>query len=415
MADSKTRRRRGERRRRRARRPLSIGWVIFLDAMLFAASLLTFAYYHHVKPRIEQPVGIVSRREARTIAPETTPGAEATGAPAQDAEIQTAEAETTLVLSNLAAGEVPAGAPEETAGATVETPEPTADATPTVTPAATPEPTSAATPEATPPPTELPEDEVGVFAKRHAGRFTDGEVVADSAGYRNQNVSVRFERHLESESLIYYVADIYVRDIKYLQTAFASETFGRGHAEELIDISARMNSVMAINGDYYGARADGIVIRNGELYRDDKNPRRDVCVLYWDGTMETYSPQEWDTDAAMENGAYQAWNFGPLLLDRDGQALTDFRSDVRGKNPRTAIGYFEPGHYCFVVVDGRSRRSTGMTLAELSELMHNLGCQRAYNLDGGQSSEMVADGTVVNKPFRGGRKTSDAILILPDA
>ena len=72
-------------------------------------------------------------------------------------------------------------------------------------------------------------------------------------------------------------------------------------------------------------------------------------------------------EEAIEQGAWQAWTFGPALLNTDGSVLTSFASTNRiiSANPRTAIGYYEPGHYCLVVVDGRgesagiTRRSTG--------------------------------------------------------
>jgi len=95
----------------------------------------------------------------------------------------------------------------------------------------------------------------------------------------------------------------------------------------------------------------------------------------------------------------------------DGQALTQFRSRISGNNPRTAIGYYEPGHYCFVVVDGRQENSDGMSLAELAALFQELGCKEAYNLDGGKSSAMVWNGSLVNDPADGGRRVSDIVYI----
>ena len=79
-------------------------------------------------------------------------------------------------------------------------------------------------------------------------------------------------------------------------------------------------------------------------------------------------------------------------------------------NPRTAIGYYEPGHYCLVVVDWRGE-SAGITLPDLSRLFYDLGCTAAYNLDGGNSSVMVWQDAVINDPSGGGRESSDALLI----
>ena len=76
----------------------------------------------------------------------------------------------------------------------------------------------------------------------------------------------------------------------------------------------------------------------------------------------------------------------------------------------------EPGHYVFVVVDGRADGySAGITLPGLAELMQGLGCVVAYNLDGGGSATLYFNGEVVNHPVGTGeeRGTSDIIYVTP--
>ena len=135
-------------------------------------------------------------------------------------------------------------------------------------------------------------------------------------------------------------------------------------------------------------------------------------MLYYDGTMRVMPGASFSVEEAIRDGAWQAWTFGPALLDTDGSVLTAFASTNRiiSANPRTAIGYYEPGHYCMIVVDGRGE-SAGITLPALSQLFHDLGCTAAYNLDGGNSSIMVWQSEVINDPSGGGRESSDALLI----
>ena len=78
-----------------------------------------------------------------------------------------------------------------------------------------------------------------------------------------------------------------------------------------------------------------------------------------------------------------------------------------GSNPRTAIGMVEPLHYILVVSDGRTDESEGLTLDELAEVMADYGCTQAYNLDGGGSSTMVFNGTVINNPTSSGRSEKE--------
>ena len=124
--------------------------------------------------------------------------------------------------------------------------------------------------------------------------------------------------------------------------------------------------------------------------------------------MATFADEDFDLEAESEKGIWQVWSFGPMLLD-NGQPMTEFNSDVQRANPRSAIGYFEPGHYCFVQVDGRIESSRGMTLEELSLLFADLGCTVAYNLDGGQSSGIVWQGQLQSYPYN--RPVSDIIYV----
>lgn len=240
--------------------------------------------------------------------------------------------------------------------------------------------------------------------------MTNEEVIHTDDTYKSKNVFVTMERHAK-DNMTYYVQDIYVRKVEFLQAGFAQDTYGRGVTEFPYEIAQRHNAVAAISGDHYGGRRNSVVIRNGELYRE--SAYTDVCVLYDDGTMRIIGKNAFDAQEQMDLGAYQAWDFGPSLLDGGGDPMTGFASSIATANPRTAIGYYEPGHYCFVVVDGREANgSDGMTFDELSLLMYELGCTVAYNLDGGQTSCMVFGGEMVNEQESGNcRKSSDAIMI----
>ena len=253
-----------------------------------------------------------------------------------------------------------------------------------------------------------PADETPL-AEKFADRFTDSVTVTENS-YTSPDISITVDE-VNEENLTYYVADIYVRDITCFQTALAENTYGSGFRDSIEDMAVLNNALLAVNGDYYGNTNEGVVIRNGVIYR--ANPTDcDVCVLYYDGSMKVMPGSSFSVEEAVEDGAWQAWTFGPALLDANGDPITAFASTNRiiNANPRTAIGYYEPGHYCLVVVDGRGE-SSGISLSRLSRLFDQLGCTAAYNLDGGNSSIMVWGNEVINNPSGGGRESSDALLI----
>lgn len=270
--------------------------------------------------------------------------------------------------------------------------------------------TEEATIDAPPTPTPILED-LGTWGEKFAEQFTSEDVIQTDNSYQSKDINVTIDK-IKENGVTYFIADIYLRDIENFKTAFANGTYGRGNTERTVEMAKDNDAIIAVSGDYYGIRQDGIVIRNGELYRD--NIYKDILIMNNDGSMETFSPDEFMIDDIMQNGAYQGWSFGPMLLT-NGQPMEKFNSDVPRANPRCAIGYYEPGHYCFVLVDGRQPGySDGMTLQQLSTVFYDLGCSVAYNLDGGQSAMMAFMGEVMNQPYKGGRDISDIVYIAED-
>ena len=253
------------------------------------------------------------------------------------------------------------------------------------------------------------EAEAVPISEKFADKYTDTVVVTENS-YSSPDISVTVTEETMGRTT-YYLADIYVRDITCFQSALARNTYGSGFRDSVEDMALLNNALVAINGDYYGNTREGVVIRNGVIYRANQT-NCDVCVLYYDGVMRVMPGASFTVEEAVRDGAWQAWTFGPALLDTDGSVLTEFSSSNRiiSANPRTAIGYYEPGHYCMVVVDGRGE-SAGITLPALSQLFYDLGCSAAYNLDGGNSSVMVWQSEIINDPSGGGRESSDALLI----
>ncbi len=240
------------------------------------------------------------------------------------------------------------------------------------------------------------------------GVFTDGEVVKTDTTYQSENINISIKK-VNQKDITYYVSDIYIRNLECLQTAFADDKFGATAPTD--EIARSKGAILAISGDFC-TKNEGVVVRNGIMYRD-KMHDSDLLALNYDGTMQTFSPEEFDLAKTEAEGVWQVWTFGPMLL-KDGQPMTEFNSSstVIKANPRSAVGYYEPGHYCFVLVDGRQPGySIGMTMQEMSQLFYDMGCKVAYNLDGGKSAEMAFMGELVNQPYEGGRATSDILYI----
>ena len=235
------------------------------------------------------------------------------------------------------------------------------------------------------------------------GDESDIQAITDRS-YKDNNISITVTEYQEYNSAI-YVADISVSSAEYLKTAFAEGAYGKNVTEKTSVTANRNSAILAINGDYYGSREKGYVLRNGIVYRNTSSDNQEDLVIYTDGSFAIITEDEVSADELSANGAQQILSFGPALVADSRISVT--KNDEVGRamasNPRTAIGIIDELHYVFVVSDGRTRESEGLSLYELAEFMQSLGVTTAYNLDGGGSSTMYFNGEVINKPTTGGR------------
>lgn len=263
-------------------------------------------------------------------------------------------------------------------------------------------------------------------AAQSGGTSTDnhvpGTVTGDSYASDDANVTIsKVTQGSGADTVTYFVADVRLTDATRLRSAFAENKFGTNIIEDISDIAADNNAVFAINGDYYGFRDTGIVIRNGVVFRDEG--ARQGLAFYRDGTVRVYDETTTTAAELVAAGVWNTLSFGPAIL-ADGQVVAGIENvevdtnvgnhSIQGDQPRTAVGVIDANHLVFVVVDGRSTGySEGVTLPELAGIMQGLGATTAYNLDGGGSSTMVFDGALVNNPLGKGqeRGTSDILYV----
>lgn len=344
--------------------------TILLDLLAVGICLNVFAYFHHVRKA------------------DPTPKALSSPTPAVSAEA--------AVPAAAESSEEPVSAGSDSASAVGET-----------TPAATEAPVSADT---------------GLLGGKYAEKFTSGEIEQTDDGYRSANVCIEMTKVTAGTAdrpIVYYVADIYIKDLSSFRTALAYEyqeqnEGSRKNVMSTLQLSELTGSLVAISGDNYTFRKEGLIaVRNGVEWYNQTPLQDDICVLYYDGTMETYRADETRDAQIAEIYArqpYQIWTFGPELLE-DGEIPAQFFTTK--ENPLVGLGYFEPGHYCFILVDGRqSGYSWGMNYTQFAQVFKDLGCTVAYNLDGGDTAVMTFNGAWRSHPQdEKPRETSDILYI----
>ena len=215
---------------------------------------------------------------------------------------------------------------------------------------------------------EVSASSLGAVGEANSGATADGDEVSEITGQARSTNSapVRTEfsqlRYLDTTV---YVVDIQTDDAQQLLAALANDTYGKNITATTSDMAEENGAIVAINGDFYGARNSGYVVRNGVLYRDvAASADQEDLVIYDDGSFEVIQEGDVSAQELVESGAWQVFSFGPGLVV-DGSVSVDENDEVgraKASNPRTAIGRVSDGHYVLVVADGRTNESAGLSL-----------------------------------------------------
>ena len=237
--------------------------------------------------------------------------------------------------------------------------------------------------------------------------------------YEDASLSIHLEKR-DIDGVRYDIAWIKVASPTQLRTAIAGQP-NEVVAERPTRLARRENAVLAINGDFYTQRKDGLIYRQGTAFRYLLNPEKDVLIIDDQGDLHALLGSDTQTAelvALLQSGRtiVNAFTFGPAIV-KDGKALpmpatyqTRFDSAIR--DPRTVIAQKGPLEYVFVEAEGRNDVSKGVTTDQMAMFMESLGVQTAYCLDGGNSSIMIFNGRYYDSNYTDSeREQSDIIYI----
>lgn len=253
----------------------------------------------------------------------------------------------------------------------------------------------------------------------HAVLGTNEVVAPETKTPAPEQMSIVYESRIDSSAgqVTFYVAEIYNPEWGAIGSVVAPSKMLPSEMAEAI------GAEIAINGDFFGYRGTGIIVRGGHILIDE--PRRDGMGFRRDGKMIVYRESDTSAQDLIDAGVANTFSFGPILVT-NGQINPDIAgyevdaltggNSIHGRHPRTGVCQTTTGVTMMIVVDGRNRfHSVGIELIPFAELMKKLGCHVGYNLDGGGSSVMIHDGKIVNQPSdkTGERPVSDMIYLLP--
>lgn len=173
----------------------------------------------------------------------------------------------------------------------------------------------------------------------------------------------------------------------------------------LTDMAKENNAVVAINGGAFidvnglsnGGEVTGILIEDGQIINASRNRHYGGGVVGFTNDHKLYLANVSATQA-LEAGVRDAVEFGPFLIVNGVRATIQGNGGM-GVHPRSAIGQRKDGVVLFLVVDGRRVDSMGASIKDLIDIMERYGAVNASNLDGGNSSVLVINDKIVNRPL----------------
>lgn len=202
---------------------------------------------------------------------------------------------------------------------------------------------------------------------------------------------------------------------------------GLATVTELVSEAGR-GVLAAVNGDFFTpeGRPLGPEVATGKILSSRERPALGWRPggPPWIGTVARegtgLSAGIW-VSPSQPRGAQVIGGF-PELLDAGSPLMNSDLDLDQGfaslRHPRTAVAYDpEARRVWALVVDGRQGSySSGMTLAEMTELLSATGATEGLNLDGGGSSAMVVDGRTMNRPSdeAGERAVRNALAVVSD-
>lgn len=233
-------------------------------------------------------------------------------------------------------------------------------------------------------------------------------------GYYDESIRVEIV-NLRRADAEFFAAFIKIKHPSQLRTGLA-KTLGSG-TQTTSAMAKHYNAVIALNGDNYSNkdRSKSLTIRQGVTLQSAVSKLYDILLIDDQGDFYIVQRDNQDMLEFYLSGGLNiqnAFSFGPaLVVDGEVQKIPEKYSFApHYKNPRAAIGQLGELSYVLVVVDGRVEDSDGVTLETLAQYMADIGCQQAFNLDGGGSATMVLGGEIYNEKSPGNeRHISDII------
>ena len=157
----------------------------------------------------------------------------------------------------------------------------------------------------------------------------------------------------------------------------------------------------------------------------EKNPIMQIDSLNYN-SLYYFAPYLHHAPSQRKKHGVQKWKMktavggGPVLLQNGEIKITNNEERkfggkaINDKHPRTAMGYTKDNKLIILVVQGRFPNiAEGASLTQEAQMLKDLGCIEALNLDGGGSSCLLVNGKETIRPSdKTGQRPVPAVFII---
>ena len=193
------------------------------------------------------------------------------------------------------------------------------------------------------------------------------------------------------------MAEIFLSDAGQFRRALSGDRFGSELLKTPTDMAAEVNAVYASSGDFYRFRSEGLCVYEGELCRFNAS-RVDSCAVDDKGDLlflpaGMFRSEQEAKDYIAAHHISFTLSFGPILAENYRKVEPDYfypLGESYERYSRLLLGQRDALHYLEMdIVDH-------ITPFDAADILLQMGVERCYALDGGQTATMVMEGNAQN-------------------
>lgn len=237
--------------------------------------------------------------------------------------------------------------------------------------------------------------------------------------YRDSSILVLCWKEIYDERCC-TMAEIKVAHGSQFRRRLADDSYGSSVQLYASEMAKASNAIVASNADFYAFRTYGVTAYQRQLFRAEPG-KLDTCFINSAGDM-LFARAGQLTDAAQiqqymqDNDVLFSLSFGPVLVDNGELVYCESYpiGEIDSMYSRAGLGMLGELHYLLMTINHTDMRPRA-NVNEFGRYMYEKGCIKAYNMDGGQTSEIVFNGTPVNYIDFGAERTVSDIIYFASA